>query len=659
MILSVLTKFDPRKPEEIPELMYKLCEDVRNIREELAEYIDSPILNCPIFFYDEDEEYTIQYREYLEKSPNAVTTVLPNEEPEYSLSMGEYEVTSEDKRECDMFVCENSPILDDHSEIFSDSNNNDISSDDDAFEDIEYVEASLPDPELVSLETENVEDEEVDLEDIFQIQDIVLREKLLSINRLIANIESLNDNPTPDCVLNSSASIPIFEESDNSLSDNSSPKFETFSDQTEEMRSGSTITHDSLPEYDSFCFEIEPDQERLTSVMKNDIYDDSINDLLLEEVDLFLASDNSILPGIESDGYDSEGDIHFLEELLADDSIPLPENESSNFDHQDNNPSFPRPPPKPPDADAEFEPNSGDVIAALMNNIDEHIDDKCFDPGGEIDVSTNVKVDDYFPFIFVIRIFLPYLIYPAVSPLLLSAGSEDTIFDPDKINILNLKVKLRDNAIVEYTKKLEKAKKERDELKLTLEKYQNSSKSLNTLLEIQENVKSRSDKGYHTVPPPYIRNYIPPKPDLIFIDEQVKSESVDIVSNASSSVVKTVELKVESVDVKTKGVYNTVETKPIRKNNFSLPVIEDWNSDNESEYDCDKRVVRPVWNNSRMVNHKNFDNKITHPHPKRRFVSQAILTKSGKLKTAGTPVNTARPVNTAKSKQLVNYSRPI
>nr|GFB14780.1 hypothetical protein [Tanacetum cinerariifolium] len=81
-------KYVSTKPEEIPELMYKLHEDVRNIREELAEYIDSPIWNCPTFFYDEDEEYIIQYREYLEKSPNAVTTILPTEEPEHSLSMG-------------------------------------------------------------------------------------------------------------------------------------------------------------------------------------------------------------------------------------------------------------------------------------------------------------------------------------------------------------------------------------------------------------------------------------------------------------------------------------------------------------------------------------------------------------------------------------------
>nr|GEX71599.1 hypothetical protein [Tanacetum cinerariifolium] len=310
----------------------------------------------------------------------------------------ECEVTLEDKRECDMLVCENSPICDDHSENFSDSNNDDdISSDDDDFEDIEYVEESLPDPEIVSVEEENDvyhEEEDVDLEDISQIQDIVLHEKLLSINRLIANIESLNNNPTPDRVLNSSALIPIFEESDNSLSDNFSPEFKTFCDHTEETRSGNTTTHanDSLPEYDSFCFKIEPDQERLINVVKNDISKDSSNDPLLEEADLFFASDNSIPPGIENFAYDSEGDIRFLKELLIDDSIPFPNNESpeSNFD----NPSIPRPPPEPPDAEIDFEIDAGEEIPVVINDNDEL---ECIDPRDE-----NNEDDDYFLFMFVI-----------------------------------------------------------------------------------------------------------------------------------------------------------------------------------------------------------------------------------------------------------------
>nr|GEX97002.1 hypothetical protein [Tanacetum cinerariifolium] len=64
------------------------------------------------------------------------------------------------------------------------------------------------------------------------------------------------------------------------------------------------------------------------------------------------------IPSIKSDDYDSEGDIHFLEELRRNDSIPLFENESSNFDHHDD-PSFPRPPPEPPDVEVFFEPDSG------------------------------------------------------------------------------------------------------------------------------------------------------------------------------------------------------------------------------------------------------------------------------------------------------------
>nr|GFA52077.1 hypothetical protein [Tanacetum cinerariifolium] len=276
---------------------------------------------------------------------------------------------------------------------------------DDDFEDIEYVEASLPDPEIVSIEEENRVEEE----------------NLFSITRLILDIESLKDNPTPVCVFNSSTSIPILEESDNSLS---LPEFETFYYHTEETRSDNTTTHAnySLPEYDSFRFEIEPDQEELFSVVMIDIPDNSSNDpLRRKEVGLFL-SDDSIPPGIENVAGDPEGDIRFLEELLINDSILSHESSDSNFE---DNPSISRPPPEPPDDNFDLEP---EVISAVMEDIDEP--DEHFNPGGEIFVSTNNEDVDYFPFMFVIRIFLPYLILPEISPLFLSAESEDTIFDP-------------------------------------------------------------------------------------------------------------------------------------------------------------------------------------------------------------------------------------
>nr|GEY53720.1 hypothetical protein [Tanacetum cinerariifolium] len=146
--------------------------------------------------------------------------------------------------------------------------------------------------------------------------------------------------------------------------------------------------------------------------------DEGVAEKVYREADLFLSSDNLIPPGIENFAYDSEGDIRFLEALLSDDSILFPNNESSGSDFD--NPSFPQPPPEPPDA--EFEPDSGEEISVVMNTFDEL---ECLDPRNKIDEN-----DDYFPFMFVIRIFLPYLIYSDVFLLFLSVKSEDTIFDP-------------------------------------------------------------------------------------------------------------------------------------------------------------------------------------------------------------------------------------
>ncbi|GKE40729.1 hypothetical protein Tco_1464134 [Tanacetum coccineum] len=123
----------------------------------------------------------------------------------------------------------------------------------------------------------------------------------------------------------------------------------------------------------------------------------------MEEIDIFLALDDSTPPGVESD-YDSEGDILLLEELLNDNLVPLAEYNHFTFD---------------------VEPDT-----AVKNDFDKLNEDECFEPGGgEINVSQNVKDDDSFTF--VIRIFLPFLTYPVDSPLLLSTRSEDTIFDPD------------------------------------------------------------------------------------------------------------------------------------------------------------------------------------------------------------------------------------
>nr|GEY30852.1 hypothetical protein [Tanacetum cinerariifolium] len=97
------------------------------------------------------------------------------------------------------------------------------------------------------------------------------------------------------------------------------------------------------------------------------------SDSQMEEINLFLATDDLMPPGIKNDDYDSEGDIHFLKELLSNDPLPLSENESSNFDHHDDL-SFSRPPPEPQDDDVffDFKPDTGVLIAKVVEDISKH-----------------------------------------------------------------------------------------------------------------------------------------------------------------------------------------------------------------------------------------------------------------------------------------------
>nr|GEY15595.1 putative ribonuclease H-like domain-containing protein [Tanacetum cinerariifolium] len=146
----------------------------------------------------------------------------------------------------------------------------------------------------------------------------------------------------------------------------------------------------------------------------------------------------------------------------------------------------------------------------------------------------------------------------------------ETLFSYD-IKILKLNVMLRDKAITELRKKFEKAKKERDDLKLTLEKFQDSSKNLSRLLDSQQSDKSKTglgydsqgadsqvlenqvnDKtntceGYHAVPPPYTGNFMPLKPNLVFADEHVVSESVTSLPDIAKNEVKTSETTLKNV----------------------------------------------------------------------------------------------------------------
>ncbi|GJV67959.1 hypothetical protein Tco_1483468 [Tanacetum coccineum] len=96
---------------------------------------------------------------------------------------------------------------------------------------------------------------------------------------------------------------------------------------------------------------------------------------LFDSNDDFTSSDDESLSDEDIDDYDSEGDIHFLEELLSNDSFPLPEDESFSLDHFDD-PSLPRPPPEPSDVEIcfNFKPYAGVVTKESECDISDDAD---------------------------------------------------------------------------------------------------------------------------------------------------------------------------------------------------------------------------------------------------------------------------------------------
>nr|GEV79227.1 hypothetical protein [Tanacetum cinerariifolium] len=399
------------KPEDIQELFHKLLNDVQNIHEELAEYINTPGWNRPTFYNnddDDDVDYTI-----------AITPVLSTKEPDNSLSIGDEHLDTIPATESDEVI---KSSVEDLVPIPSESEGIPDTIDDDSlyYENIEYVEASPHDSELVSLEVEKIvipEDEE--------IKDDNLREKLLKVNLLIAKIKALKDNPTPSSEFLSKSSSkspkPFLEGTD--TFDNSLPEFENFYFDLEEISSGSTTTHSdiSLSDYKAFSFSDDHIEEissgsttthsdiSLPDYKAFSFYDDHI-----EEISSGTTTTHS---DISLPEYDS-----FIFDLSND---QFPPTDMSDFTHEefDNEPAHII---SPSEYDCFYFRNSLDPnewISSLNFRIHENLSST---------TRVNLPVeDDHSPLLaYVVWIFLAYLTYPVIPPHLHSFGNEDTLFDP-------------------------------------------------------------------------------------------------------------------------------------------------------------------------------------------------------------------------------------
>ncbi|GJX50540.1 hypothetical protein Tco_0277385, partial [Tanacetum coccineum] len=208
----------------------------------------------------------------------------------------------------------------------------------------------------------------------------------------------------------------------------------------------------------------------------------------------------------------------------------------------------------------------------------------------------------------------------------------------EKYEFQNYDLKYREIKINNLKTELEKVVKERDELKVKIEKWEESSKSLNKLLNSQMNAndknglgcgtqmdemsnkfetdsensfsifdgrssdedstsandRSSKAEGYKVVPPPITGNFLTPRADIAFagLDEYairnkiIESQTTKLNTKTSETVGKTNNANTE----KPKSVSKSVVSNPnIYRDSV---IIEDWNSDDEEE-GYEMQTVRP------------------------------------------------------------------
>ncbi|GKA76723.1 hypothetical protein Tco_0783184 [Tanacetum coccineum] len=312
--------------EKLPQALQALCEKLnkyvqenqeeKNIAEEQATKVSSQYWKPPIYYDDDDdddEEYSIQVSEFYKNSPIAITPVLPTVEPEDSLSMRDEHLSTIPEKESDKVI---KSSVDNLVPIPND------------------IISIPPGKEFIHLDA---------------IPDSV-QSLLNRANTIIFLIEEFAGelgpiNPIPPGIV------------------------EAEFDPEEDIRLIEKLLNDDSSSHSLKELNYEIPDDIIESFSPSPIpVEDS--DSLMEEIDIFLALDDSISPGIENDDYDLEGDVLFLAELLNNDYISLLEYESFHVDFY-NVPSSPRPPEKPPDDDVYFdiEPDTGVLTTKVVDDI--------------------------------------------------------------------------------------------------------------------------------------------------------------------------------------------------------------------------------------------------------------------------------------------------
>nr|GEV96301.1 reverse transcriptase domain-containing protein [Tanacetum cinerariifolium] len=256
---------------------------------------------------------------------HAITPILPTEEPEHSLSMGYEHLSLILDTESDEVIKSSAKNLLPIPSEYEDTSNDESECDVPIKDESSPVFTTFSNPIFYDNDDFTSSDDE-----LLSNEEVLIKDSKVYSNPLFNN-EEINSNKIDLHYFNAKSELIESLSNRDTLFD-SSPKF------------------DYLEEFSG-----EP--------MPTNIID--------EDIDVFTSTDDLLPPGTKSDDYDSGGYIYFLKELLGNDTPPIPENESSDFDHHDDS-SFPRPPSELPDVEIFFKPDSGVLTTNVVKGISEH-----------------------------------------------------------------------------------------------------------------------------------------------------------------------------------------------------------------------------------------------------------------------------------------------
>ncbi|GJS49121.1 retrovirus-related pol polyprotein from transposon TNT 1-94 [Tanacetum coccineum] len=195
----------------------------------------------------------------------------------------------------------------------------------------------------------------------------------------------------------------------------------------------------------------------------------------------------------------------------------------------------------------------------------------------------------------------------------------------ERYEFQNYDLKCREIKINNLNMELEKVVKERDDIEnFMIEKWEGLDEYT------FRNKNSIESKGQSETN----------KMDEVIIEDWTLDDEDDVCADKTVSSVNVTQAVRSQADKSDCDFYDQKSPEPSVKNVVNIG----------------KRVVKPVWDYGKRVNHQNFSKNWIYPHPKRTFNPSAVLTIAGLVNTNRSNVSIARSISTVRP---VSIARPL